>query len=48
MKFLRNNKGVIMFYLLIAVTTLIVVNNNKVELEDNKLTYNAGVSFLSN
>ena len=48
MKFLRNNKGVIMFYLLIAVTTLIVVNSNKVDLEDHSLTYNEGISFLSN
>lgn len=35
MKFLKNNKGVIIFYLLLIITTLVFVENNERNLDMN-------------
>lgn len=35
MKFIKNNRGVIVFYLLLVITTLVVINFNERNLDTN-------------
>lgn len=39
MEFVKNNKGVIIFYLLLVISTLVIIQSNEKALEDNGYVY---------
>ena len=39
MEFVKNNKGVIIFYLLLVISTLVIIQSNEKALEDNGHVY---------
>ena len=39
MEFVKNNKGVILFYLLLVISTLVIIKSNEKSLDDSGYVY---------